>query len=182
MMPIAPLMIEHRLMERFIDLMKEEAVRLRELKQIDLEFIAATVEFFTAYVDVCHHGKEEEILFKNLENRRIAPEHKRIMEELIREHVIGRTLIERLDRVKGRNTGKDATALNAVEECLREMIELYPAHIEKEDQRFFVPVMEYFSKHEQDSMLAAMYEFDRKLVHEHYRKLVEGLEIAMKSR
>jgi hypothetical protein len=36
--------------------------------------------------------------------------------------------------------------------------------------------MNYYTKQEQDAMLTEMYEFDKKLVHELYRRQVEKLE------
>jgi hypothetical protein len=55
-------------------------------------------------------------------------------------------------------------------------VTFYPAHIAKEDKHFFIPCMEYFTKKEQDSMLQAFWDFDRRLIHEKYRGLVERLE------
>jgi hemerythrin-like domain-containing protein len=56
------------------------------------------------------------------------------------------------------------------------VVMLYPGHIEKEDRRFFFPIMDYFNHEEQDAMLREFYEFDRGMIHEKYRVLVEGLE------
>jgi hypothetical protein len=36
--------------------------------------------------------------------------------------------------------------------------------------------MAYFTPEEQAAMLAQFQEFDRALIHEHYRRVVEGLE------
>jgi len=36
--------------------------------------------------------------------------------------------------------------------------------------------MNYFSQEEQDSMLQKFYEFDRNMIHEKYRKVVEKYE------
>ena len=59
---------------------------------------------------------------------------------------------------------------------LRELVEFYPAHIEKEDRRFFIPCMSYFDDGERAEMLREMREFDRQMIHEKYRKVVEGLK------
>ena len=61
-------------------------------------------------------------------------------------------------------------------EHLRNLVEFYPPHIEKEDKRFFIPCMAYFSDAERADLLAAMYEFDRMLIHEKYRGVVESME------
>ncbi len=174
MLPIALLMIEHRLMDRMIDLIKGELRKTQEGK-VDLDFIDGVVDFFTTYVDLCHHRKEEAILFQNLGRKEISPEHKKIMNELMEEHVLARKVVERLDSEKGRY-GKDRNALQEMENCLKELSELSPSHIEKEDRHFFVPSMTYFNKQEKDDMLSEMEEFDKKLVHGIYTNIVEQFE------
>jgi hemerythrin-like domain-containing protein len=56
------------------------------------------------------------------------------------------------------------------------LVTLYPAHIEKEDKRFFYPCLEYFSREEQDKMLAEFWEFDRKMIHEKYQNVIASWE------
>jgi hemerythrin-like domain-containing protein len=55
-------------------------------------------------------------------------------------------------------------------------VKFYPKHIEKEDKHFFIPCMDYFSQKEKDKMFEESWEFDRKLFHEKYTKIVEALE------
>lgn len=66
--PIGPLMIEHRLIERMISEMKNETERIRNGEKPDLSFIETAVDFIRTYADACHHGKEEDILFRDLES------------------------------------------------------------------------------------------------------------------
>jgi len=51
-------------------------------------------------------------------------------------------------------------------------------HIAKEDRNLFKPCLEYFTDAEKVAMLADFDEFDRALIHEKYRGIVEGLEQA----
>jgi len=59
---------------------------------------------------------------------------------------------------------------------MKRLIAFYPSHIEKEDKRFFRPVMNYFSKQEQDALLQEEYEFDKNFIHALYREIVIKLE------
>ena len=59
---------------------------------------------------------------------------------------------------------------------LNELANFYPKHIEKEDKHFFYPCMDYFTREEQDRMLTEFYEFDRNMIHEKYRKIVDQVE------
>ena len=45
-----------------------------------------------------------------------------------------------------------------------------------EDKRFFYPCMNYFSEEEQAALLQQFYEFDRNMIHEKYRQVVEQCE------
>lgn len=169
-MPIGPLMIERRLIERIIPLLKSEIERLNKTNKISPSFVPAAVDFFRVYADKCHHGKEEDVLFNGLLKKPLKPEHKKIIQELLDDHVNARKLAGRLESAGNTCSGKD------VIENLKALSELYPVHIDKEDKHFFIPVMQYFSKEEQARMLSEFREFDRKIIHEKYRGVVEYLE------
>jgi hemerythrin-like domain-containing protein len=70
---------------------------------------------------------------------------------------------------------RDEDALQEIIGYLKELAQFYPAHIEKEDKHFFYPCMDYFTKAEQDQMLNEFYEFDRNMIHEKYRNVVDQL-------
>ncbi|MGA9048229.1 MAG: hemerythrin domain-containing protein [Dehalococcoidia bacterium] len=176
MKPIGPLMVEHRLIERMIALLKKEAAQARKSNTIDVEFLQTAVDFIRTYADRTHHGKEEDILFRDLSKKQLTPEHKRIMQELIEEHINARKMVAALVEARQGYMKGSSEALKDVIGLMEELAGFYPEHIEKEDKHFFYPILDYFSKEEQDKMLLEFWEFDRKLIHEKYRKLVEGLE------
>jgi hemerythrin-like domain-containing protein len=176
MMPIAPLMIEHRLIERMIKVMKNEIEAIRETGKARPEFVDEAVDFIRTYADRCHHGKEEDILFVRLSERKISDHHRQMVKELMEEHVRARALTAALVAAKGRYVSGDHGALDDIRENMATLVGFYPSHIEKEDRRFFIPCMEYFSRQEQDQMLEAFGEFDRTLIHEKYRSIIERFE------
>jgi len=59
-------------------------------------------------------------------------------------------------------------------------MDLYPGHIQKEDKVFFSNAESYLSPDELGQMLNEFWEFDKKMIHEKYKKLCESL--AQKSR
>jgi len=183
MQPIGPLMIEHRLIERMIALMGQELSRIQDNVAVDPEFafvdpvfIDIAVDFIKTYADRCHHGKEEGILFKSLAAKPLSPEHRRTMEELIQEHAWARETTAKLFKAKENYLLEKPGALNEVLENLGRLVEFYPGHIEKEDQHFFLPAMNYLAAPEKTEMLQQMVDFDRQLIHEKYRQVVEGIE------
>ena len=183
MLPIGPLMIEHRLIERMVALIRQELERIQanvavdpEFAFVDPVFIDTAVDFLRTYADRCHHGKEEDILFAELDKKELSPEDRRIMAELVHEHVRAREATAQLVKAKEDHLRQDPEALDRILGNLSRLVELYPGHIEKEDKLFFVPIMEYFAPGEREAMLAAMHEFDRQLIHEKYRTIIEAIE------
>jgi hemerythrin-like domain-containing protein len=183
MQPIGLLMIEHRLIERLIALMGRELTRVkdniaveREFAFVDPVFIDTAVDFIRTYADRCHHGKEENILFAALAQKDLSQEHRDLMAELIEDHVWSRQTTASLVEAKNDLLLDRAGALGDLLLHLEEMVVFYPRHIEKEDKRFFIPCMKYFSEAEKAEILERMAEFDRKMIHEKYRGIVEGIE------
>ena len=182
MMPIGPLMIEHRLIERMIDVMREELKIFEKEQKLDSEFVEMAVDFIRTYADRCHHGKEEDILFRELGGKKLTEEHRRSMEELVEEHRWGRQTTVRLVEANQRYMQGDRNAMSIVIDCLKSLVQFYPKHIEKEDKHFFIPCMHYFTETEQQSILREEWEFDRSLIHERYRNMVIAAEKALTSR
>jgi hemerythrin-like domain-containing protein len=178
MKPIGLLMREHRLIEQLIALINLQVFEINKTNKADPEFIQVAVDFIRTYADRTHHGKEEDILFKELAAKQLAPEHKKIMGELVEEHALARRLTANLVSARDNYVRGSEEALRDVVHFMRELTGLYPGHIEKEDKRFFYPCMEYFSREEQDNMLRSFYEFDQKMIHEKYQKVVAELEKA----
>ncbi len=172
---IGPLMWEHRLIEQIVPLIVHQLGRIETRNKLDIVFIERAVDFFRTYADRTHHGKEEDILFKALAKKKLSPEHKRIMNELIEEHMFARKKVGMLLEAKNSYENGDDDALNTITRCMTGLSELYPKHIEKEDKHFFFPAMEYFTRQEQDSMLEEFQEFDRKMIHEKYQNYIEQI-------
>ncbi len=176
MLPIAPLMIEHRLIERMIRIMLAESQRMKASGEADAAFIDTAVDFIRTYADKFHHGKEEDILFRELAERKISTEHNRIMGELIEEHVFARKTTGSLVAAKERYVKGDDSALKEITGALDALTTLYPRHIEKEDKHFFIPVMDYFDQAERDKMTEEFRDFDLKFTSRRYTDIITQLE------
>lgn len=175
MLPIAPLMIEHRLIERMIVLMKKETERLEAGGEPDIAFIDDAVEFIRVYADRCHHGKEEDILFRELAKKELSSVEKLMMEELVEDHRKGRENVARLVGSKERYIGGAKDEAPVILEEIRFFIDFYPNHIEKEDRHFFMPCMSYLSADEKEALLNEERAFDRDLIHLIYKeKVIQG--------
>jgi len=171
MRPSGALMIEHRLIEKIIPIILQ---RINENK-LDPVFIDTVVDFFRTYADRTHHGKEEDILFKAIEKKTLSGEHKKMMEDLINDHIYARKAVGSVVENNNKYRKGDKTAVNEIIKNLKILSEFYPGHINREDKVFFPEVMKYFDKQELDDMLNDFWEFDRKMIHEKYQKVLLNL-------
>jgi hemerythrin-like domain-containing protein len=174
--PIVPLKTEHGLIDQMIKLARDETLKIATRDEFNPAFIDTTVDFLRIYADRTHHGKEEDILFRDLKDKDLSAADRQMMEELIHEHVYARETVDELVEAKEQVLQGYPEALETVVEKMAALIELYPEHINKEDNVFFPASMTYFTASEQDAMLEEMWEFDREMIHEKYRSVVERLK------
>jgi hemerythrin-like domain-containing protein len=175
MKPAGPLMIEHRRIEKLIECIQQDLERLRGGGEVSPVRIDRMVDFIRTYADRTHHGKEEDILFEALQERELADEDRRLMEELVREHVFGRETTAALVAANAKVRRGEAGAREEVLEQLATLADFYPQHIEKEDKTFFPHAMEALSAEEQQAMLREFREFDRNMIHEAYESVADDL-------
>jgi len=168
-------MIEHRLIERMVKVLGAEMGRVRS-GEANPELVRGAVDFFRVYADRTHHGKEEDILFRDLAKKQLSETDKVMMDSLIEEHRRARLGVGRLEAANERYVQGDKAALGEIGKELAALVELYPSHIEKEDKHFFSPAMGYLSAEELDKMLAECYRFDMNMIHEKYKHVVESAE------
>jgi len=176
MLPVAPLMKEHRLIERMIKLMRDELKKATKENRVNSGIIDTAVDFIRIYADKCHHGKEEDILFRDLAKKDMTEEHERIMNELIEEHVQGRKTTKKLAEANKEYRKGKRDSIATIIDSMTWLVDFYPKHIEKEDKHFFIPVMKYFNDKERSDMLNECWEFDKEMIHKKYRQVVETLE------
>jgi hemerythrin-like domain-containing protein len=174
--PADVLLPEHDLIRRVITVLDREAERIGEGRDVNPVFIDRIVDFIYTYADRVHHGKEVEVLFRELDTKPLSPEHRQMMERLVREHVEMRHLAEDLVEARERYAEGDEAALKTVEDTIDRLSDLYPDHFQTEEQTFFPAAQSYLDDSEKEAILEAMRLHDRAMIHEKYGALVEDLE------
>jgi hemerythrin-like domain-containing protein len=168
-----PLMIEHRLIEKMLSVVQNTLERVEQTQSIDPYFVDTAVDFIQVYADRTHHGKEEDILFRELREKHLSNEDRQVMNELIEDHKFSRKTTKALVEANMRyRTGTEA-ALGEVTTHLKTLVNFYPKHIKKEDEVFFPASKTYFSDEEDQTMLAEFREFDMNMIHEKYKAVVQ---------
>jgi hemerythrin-like domain-containing protein len=176
MKPRGPLMIEHRLIEKMLKIANKEIDIIRKDRKVNSIFINTIVDFIRTYADRTHHGKEEDILFKELEKKKLKPDDKKVMQELINEHIHARKIVGEIVEANDRYIKGDKSVIDIIIEKVQYLVNFYPEHIDKEDKIFFPNTEKYFSSTELENMLNNFWEFDRRMIHEKYNKLYESLK------
>jgi hemerythrin-like domain-containing protein len=176
MTPVGVLMVEHLLIARMMNLMERKLGGIKPETKPDMVFIDGAIGFSKTYADACHHGKEEGIFFDKLAMKNLLPEHKKLMDELVLEHIQTRKIVANLELAREDFMKGDSGAVGKILVICKSLWQIYPAHIEKEEKAFFPSSLEYFSKREQEEMVKQFWEFDRNLLLEKYIKFFDQYE------
>lgn len=175
MKPRGPLMIEHRLIEKMLNIISLELDIIRKKRKVDPVFIDTAVDFIRTYADRTHHGKEEDILFLELEKKNMDEYDRKIMAELTEEHKTARKVVGELVEANNLYRQGQEKSIDTIMEKLSFLINFYPEHIKKEDKDFFISTERYFSEEEMEQVLSSYREFDKKMIHEKYEKQYKEL-------
>ena len=171
-----PLFVEHHLIERLFKVIEKEISLIKSKNKVNRAFINMLADFFITYIDVYHHGKEENILFKELGKKKISIEHKDMMQKLLREHVVGRNVIEELIKSTEAYANGSQNEIDNIIARLRDFVDLYTQHIKEEDDAYFIDVMQYFTQAEQDELIQNFWRYTIKLMDKKYEAIIDLLE------
>jgi hemerythrin-like domain-containing protein len=138
MKPIGPLIREHRLIERMVKILEKELIKIKKTGKIDTNLILGGVDFFRIYADRTHHGKEEDILFRELAKKELSIEHKTIMNNLLEDHKFARKTVGALAEANVSFIRGNMESMKEIILNLEKLITLYPRHIYTEDKEFFI--------------------------------------------
>ena len=132
MKPTEDLKNEHAAVKLALKILEETARRLEEGVSVEEDHLGGLLEFLRVFVDRCHHGKEEDLLFPAME-RAGVPREGGPLGVMLAEHKEGRMYVKGMGaafleyRKGGRTSGREY-AQNA-----RGYASLLARHIEKED-------------------------------------------------
>ncbi|PKN17350.1 MAG: cation-binding protein [Deltaproteobacteria bacterium HGW-Deltaproteobacteria-6] len=166
---------EHRVINNTLTVFQSEVEKIKGMRRIDPVAIEMSIDFIRTYADLAHHGKEENIVFRELRKKSISKEHLEMMNELVEEHQYSRSIVGRWILA----TERYFAGVDTIQEiigCLQELITFYPGHILKEDKHFFTPAAQYFLQEEHKKIIQEFEAYDEKILHWKYRKVESTLE------
>lgn len=172
MKPRGMLMTEHRQIEKIIAIIEKESVKIEKGKTLNPYEINKISDFMSTYTDLIHHGKEEDILFNRLRDKKLSEEDSKVMNTLIEEHQFSRDAIKTVEQAKDKFLQGENTIGMAVV-TFNSLVKLYKNHIHTEDKIFFPASEKYFSEKELEEMMREFEEYDQTVLHKKYKTEIE---------
>jgi hemerythrin-like domain-containing protein len=136
MRPTQELVAEHDAVLVALGILEKVEAALTVNEAQAAEDLGQLLDFLRVFVDRCHHGKEEDVLFPELE-RRGARRDGGPIGVMLMEHEVGRGHVRAMSEGLDRLRRADAGAVPAILESARAYRELLRAHIYKENNILF---------------------------------------------
>jgi hemerythrin-like domain-containing protein len=175
MTPAEQLKEEHEGIALMLTILEKVCAKMEAKEKVDQGHLERIVDFFKIFVDQCHHGKEEELLFPA-----IIPMEEKLIGILLGEHSQGRRYVRAmghgLSRMKkiGGDTGAEY-AVNA-----QKYMALMFQHIQKENDVLFPMLDSLLAKEKQGELVEGFEELERTKIgegtHEKFHKLLFELK------
>ncbi len=170
---------EHRVIERMLAVIQVAADRQKAGHDLPPEFFPRVVDFVRNFADRCHHGKEEDNLFRAMEKHGIPGQDGPIGVMLV-EHDRGRAYIREVDAASKRVASGDISALAVAVKNSVGYAELLRDHIYKEDNILYNMADQVLNSAEQAELVRKFEEVEMQRLgpgkHDQYVKLVEAME------
>ena len=180
MQPIKDLKMEHDAVQLTLRILDKICQKIEQSGEIiDLQHIDQLLEFFKVFVDKCHHGKEEELLFPALENVGVSNKGGPIG-VLLHEHQQWREYVQNMNAAlvqykKGDRTAVDEFVINA-----KGYINLLNQHIDKENGVLFPLAEKHLSEQEQEKLWEGFELIETQKIgagkHDEFHEMLENLE------
>lgn len=134
MTPTESLRKDHVLIEKMLNSLKTISSLLNEGKQIPEIILNQAIDFSINFTNTCHHGKEEESLFPNLEKNGMPKEGGPIA-RMLYEHEITKNLADSIVK-STKNYISSGDSIELIK-SINEYIQHVSLHLSKENLRLF---------------------------------------------
>lgn len=139
MIPAVNILVqEHRVIESMLLCLEHLIQESEQNGKLDSEQAMNIILFFREFADACHHGKEEDILFRFSDAKTGGHEPVEVLKE---EHIEGRGYVKNMIHNTGKAAAGDPEAILLFCENARDLIDMLRRHIEREDEVVF-PMIE----------------------------------------
>lgn len=179
MRPTAELSHEHQAILKMIGILGRMADRLDAGSPVDPDDLERAVDFIRVFADKCHHAKEEDLLFPEMERAGI-PRDRGPIGVMLADHAAGRAHVAAMAGAIPAIRGGDKAAAGTFAAEARGYGELLSAHIFKEDHILYPMADARLTDGQQQRLEACFADVEKNIVgegqHEEYHRLLERLE------
>jgi hemerythrin-like domain-containing protein len=169
---------EHALILEALDAIERKVAALEAGAAPDRAYFEKAVQFLRTFADQCHHGKEENLLFKTMVDRGF-PRQAGPIAVMLHEHETGRSFIRGIAEGAAA-VGTDPGAAKRIIENGRGYVGLLRAHIDKENHILFPMADNVLSPEDQEHLGHEFERFEEEEtgagVHEAMLKLLDELK------
>lgn len=144
---------EHENIRRMLKVVRSVSYEIMTQGEFDIEDMPKIIDFIRTYADSHHHGKEEDILFKTMNDKIERLREAGSITGMYIEHDLGRLYMQDLEKaLKEYSEGNDQARLDIIANAIG-YTNLLDRHIEKENM--------------------AMYRFAEKMLEDEDKKYIE---------
>jgi hemerythrin-like domain-containing protein len=169
---------EHALILEALDAIERKLSSMEAGSEPDRTYFEKAVRFLRTFADQCHHGKEENLLFKAMVDRGF-PRQAGPIAVMLHEHETGRSFIRGIAEGTAA-LGSDPGAAKKIIENGRGYIGLLRAHIDKENHILFPMADNVLNPEDQEHLAHEFQRFEEEEtgagVHDAMLKLLDDLK------
>lgn len=180
MKPIQDLIMEHEAVKLTLKILDKICSNIEQTGKISSpEHLDQLIEFFIVFVDKCHHGKEEELLFPALEAIGVQRDGGPIG-VMLSEHQQGREYVQKMNGAFSKYKKGDRGAAIELAKNARTYIALLSQHIDKENNVLFPIGDNRLSEKKKAELWEGFETLEKEKIgvgkHEEFHKMLEYLE------
>jgi hemerythrin-like domain-containing protein len=169
---------EHEGVKMMLSILDKICLKLESGEQVDIDHLEQILEFFRIFVDRCHHGKEEDLLFPALELAGVPKEGGPIGQMLL-EHDHGRGYVKGMAGAVAEYKAGNLEAAKEIVKNARGYIGTLEAHIQKENMVLFSIADSRLSDETQDRLFEEFEQLEEHKIglgkHEEFHGLLNHL-------
>lgn len=182
MKAIQDLRMEHDAVRLTLKVLERMAQKIERDGSLDKpQHMDHLLEFFTIFVDQCHHGKEEELLFPAMEQVGVARD-KGPIGVMLREHELGRECVQKMKAAFSLIKAGELQGAKDFVRNARDYISLLNQHIDKENMVLFPMAERQLSEATLAELSKGFERIEEQKIgvgrHEEFHKMIDQLESA----
>jgi hemerythrin-like domain-containing protein len=171
---------EHEGIQLMLRVLDAVSKKMELGEKIQNDHLDSMLEFFSVFVDKCHHGKEEDFLFPAMEKAGVIRENGPI-EVMFNEHDMGRSLMSRISDAVTQYKSGNTSQSDEFGSASTEYVALLTRHIDKENNILFPMADMRLTPQEDQKLMEAFEKLEQDRIgpgkHEEFHHLLNRLEL-----